>query len=105
MTKKDFIVKVTADANKIMQEDDTKAKVTQKIAAAVIDSAFEAIIDGMKNGQRVIPHSGFIFSSVWKEAHVAKNNLFGGGEVEVPGKYIPKIKFGPHVKEGINSED
>ena len=79
MTKAEFIKAVAQ-----------KTEISQKDIRTVLDAEQEVLFENLKE-QEVKMFDGITFTSVYKEAHNARNPLTGE-TVSVPAKYAPKVK-------------
>ena len=90
MTRTEFIKECAA-----------RTGVSIKDMKEVLAVAGEVIVENMKDEEGVAPFQGFKFCATFKEAHTARSPITGE-QIVVPAKYVPKVKFGKAVKEGIN---
>ena len=79
-----------------------RAGLSQKDMREVLTVVGDCIVECMKDEDGITPFSGMKFVSVLKEARIARNPRTGE-DVEVPAKYMPKIRFGAHVKTALNA--
>jgi DNA-binding protein HU-beta len=74
---------------------------TQKDVKAVLEAAQNVVFNTIKN-EEVKIFDGLTATAVFKEAHEARSPLTGG-TVQVPAKYVPKMKIGKAFKDAINA--
>ena len=78
-----------------------KTGYTQKDVKAVMDALQEVVFTTIKN-EEVKIIDGLTATAVFKEAHEARSPLTGG-TVQVPSKYVPKMKIGKALKDAVNA--
>lgn len=74
-----------------------------KEAKFIVDSIGNIIIEHMSDEDGISPWTGMKFYSVYKESYIGRNPATGG-DIEVPAKFMPKVKFGKSVKLAVNEE-
>ena len=88
--------------NEFMKACAVKSGLTQKDMKEVLEIIGDMIVVNMKTEDGVTPFTGMKFVAEYKDPHVARNPL-NGQQVNVPGKYRPKVKFGVAVKDALNA--
>lgn len=78
-----------------------KAGLSKKDAREVCVALFDTIFEGMKDEDGVSPVQGLKFTTVHKDARMARNPQTGE-QIMVPEKDVPKVKFGTSVRERFN---
>lgn len=90
MNKKDLIVSISK-----------KTGITQKDVGNVLRTFQDVVFDAVKDDERVRVFDGVVLQRVYKEEHECTNPSTLEKMI-VPGKFMPKCKFGKAIKEAIN---
>jgi len=90
MTKKELVKKIAEDYT-----------LTQKQAAAIVDSVFDSVVEAVAAGDKVsIPGFG-TFESKTRAARTGRNPRTNE-TVEIPASTVPTFKAGKAFKEKVN---
>lgn len=76
---------------------------TQKDLSVAFDSAYEILVNKLKEGEEV-KFPGFATFSVKVKKGGVMLNPFTKQEVEVADKTVPVVKFGKNFKDAFNEE-
>ena len=87
--------------NEFIAECAEKSGLTKKDTKEVLDIFFKVIVEHMKDEDGVSPYAGVKFYTVYRDGR--EGRLPGSDEkINIPGRYLPKAKFGKSVKEVVN---
>lgn len=87
MTKADFVKKIAAEAG-----------ITQKQAAAALESALNGVVEAVKAGEKV-QFTGFgTFEAKERQARMGLNPATGK-KIEIPACKVPSFKAGKSFKD------
>ena len=87
--------------NELIKAIAEKAEFTQKDVKKVIDTLQEIVFTTVKN-EEVKIIDGLTATAVFKEAREARSPLTGE-TVQVPAKFVPKMKIGKAFKDAVNA--
>ena len=85
-----------------IKEVATKADKTQKEVKELLEIMQDVVFDTVKAEDEVKVFDGITITSVYREAHEARNPM-DGSKVMVEAKRSPKAKFGSAFKAAINA--
>lgn len=77
-----------------------KTGMTQKDTKIVFEAAQEILFETVKAEEEVKMFDGVTFSRAYKEARTSRNPRTGEN-INVPAKYVPKVKIGKSFKDAV----
>lgn len=77
-----------------------KTGMTQKDTKTIFETGQEVMFDALRNDEEVKMFDGIGFTRVYKEAKTSRNPRTGE-MVDVPAKYVPKVKIGAQFKAAV----
>lgn len=72
-----------------------------KDSKEILEILGKIIVSHMKDEDGITPFAGIKFTSVYRDAMTVKSPATGE-MIDVPAKYVPKVRFGKAVKEALN---
>jgi len=70
-------------------------------AKRLLDILGDLIVEHLRDEDGISPFMGIKFKSIFQDARTRRNPRTGG-TIDVPPKYVPKVKFGDCVRRAIN---
>ncbi len=77
-----------------------KTGMTQKDTRIVFETGQEVMFDALRHDEEVKMFDGVGFTRVYKEARTG-HNPSTGETVDIPAKYVPKVKIGAQFKAAV----
>ena len=77
-----------------------KTGMTQKDTKTIFETGQEVMFEAVRNNEEVKMFDGVGFTRVLKDARTVKNPRTGEA-IDVPAKYVPKVKIGSAFKTAV----
>jgi DNA-binding protein HU-beta len=89
--------------NDVVRYVSKKTNFTQENAAIAVTAVYEALSEGLKNGEKMIIQGVGSFTPVTRAARAGRNPLTGE-EIQIPERKAYKFKPATVVKESLNEK-